>query len=282
MILKNFRPSTLIALSFAALSLTALSGTAALAQTELARIGPSVVTLEDFNRRYQENKKFFQFNAPSKEAVLEDIVKRELGVLEARRLGLDKDPAIIERINTVLYQALLDKQLGKELEKIQISDSEARSHYEKNPEIRTSHVFVAVRPGAPVEEVNAARERITRILNEDLKKGSSFAEVAQSRSDGPAAALGGDIDYKNREALDPAYYDAAVKLRSPGKVSGIVRSSFGFHIIKLTAVRPWADADRTVVRRQIFEARRLALFEKYMAGLRGQYKVSVKKDLVRE
>jgi parvulin-like peptidyl-prolyl isomerase len=268
--------------ALAAILASALPTAAAYAQTELARVGSSVLTLEDFNRRYQENKKFFQFNAPSKEAVLEDVIKRELGVLEARRLGLDKDPAVMDRINTVLYQALLDKQLGKELEKIQISDSESRSHYEKNPEIRTSHIFVAVRPGAPAEEVNAARERITKILNEDLKKGGSFAEVAQSRSDGPAAAVGGDIDFKNREALDPAYYDAAVKLRTPGKVSGIVRSSFGFHIIKLTAVRPWADADRTVVRRQIFEARRVALFEKYMAGLRSQYKVSVKKDLIRE
>jgi peptidyl-prolyl cis-trans isomerase C len=141
---------------------------------------------------------------------------------------------------------------------------------------------VAVRPGAPEAEVKAAKDRISQILKEDLKGGASFSEVAQTRSDGPAASMGGDIDYKTRDALDPAYYEAALRLRTPGNVSGIVRSSFGFHIIKLTAIRPWDDADRTVVRRQIFEAKRQSLFEKYMSGLRGQYKVSVKKDLIKE
>jgi parvulin-like peptidyl-prolyl isomerase len=262
-------------------TLTALS-TQALAQTELARVGGAVITLEEFNKRYQDNSKFFQFNPPSKQAVLDDLLKRELGIQEARRLGLDKDPAVLDRVNTVLYQALLDKQLGKDLEQIKISDAEAKAHYEKNPEIRTSHIFVAVRPGAPEAEVKAAKDRISQILKEDLKGGASFSEVAQTRSDGPAASMGGDIDYKTRDALDPAYYEAALRLRTPGNVSGIVRSSFGFHIIKLTAIRPWDDADRTVVRRQIFEAKRQSLFEKYMSGLRGQYKVSVKKDLIKE
>jgi parvulin-like peptidyl-prolyl isomerase len=260
---------------------SALIGPVAFAKTELAKVGGTVITLEDFNQRYQDNAKFFQFNAPTKQAVLDDIVKRELGILEARRLGLDKDAAVIERINTVLYQALLDKKLGKDLEQIKISDSEAKAHYEKNPEVRTSHIFVAVRPGATEEEVRAARERITRIQKEDLKAGASFSEVAQTRSDGPAAAMGGDIDFKTRDALDPAYYEAAVKLRTPGSTSGIVRSAFGFHIIKLTAVRSWEDADRTVVRRQIFEAKRQELFEKYMDALRSQYKVSVKKELLK-
>jgi peptidyl-prolyl cis-trans isomerase C/peptidyl-prolyl cis-trans isomerase D len=245
-------------------------------------VGGAVITLEEFNKRYQDNSKFFQFNPPSKQAVLDDLLKRELGIQEARRLGLDKDPAVLDRVNTVLYQALLDKQLGKDLEQIKISDTEAKAHYEKNPEIRTSHIFVAVRPGAPESEVKAAKDRISQILKEDLKGGASFSEVAQTRSDGPAASMGGDIDYKTRDALDPAYYEAALRLRTPGNVSGIVRSSFGFHIIKLTAIRPWDDADRTVVRRQIFESKRQSLFEKYMSGLRGQYKVSVKKDLIKE
>lgn len=273
--------SSLIGSVLALGTLTALS-TQALAQTELARVGGAVITLEEFNKRYQDNSKFFQFNPPSKQAVLDDLLKRELGIQEARRLGLDKDPAVLDRVNTVLYQALLDKQLGKDLEQIKISDAEAKAHYEKNPEIRTSHIFVAVRPGAPEAEVKAAKDRISQILKEDLKGGASFSEVAQTRSDGPAASMGGDIDYKTRDALDPAYYEAALRLRTPGNVSGIVRSSFGFHIIKLTAIRPWDDADRTVVRRQIFEAKRQSLFEKYMSSLRGQYKVSVKKDLIKE
>ena len=43
------------------------------AATELARINTTVITLEDFNKRYKDNLKFFQFKAPSKKNVLEDL-----------------------------------------------------------------------------------------------------------------------------------------------------------------------------------------------------------------
>lgn len=270
--------------TFALLSLSALAlaSTQATAQTELAKVGSTTISLEDFNKRYQENLRFFQFKSPTKQAVLEDIIKRELGVIEAKKLGLDKDPAVIDRINTVLYQALLDKQLGKSLEGISVSDEEAKDYYSKNPEVRTSHIFVGVRPGATPQQIQAAKDRITKILKDDLKGSASFSEVAQAKSEGPAAAMGGDIDFKTRDALDPAYYEAAVKLRSPGKVSDIVRTPFGFHIIKLTAVRSWEDADQSLAKRQVFETKRAALFEKYMTGLRSQHKVSVNSQLIKD
>lgn len=275
--------SSRLALAAAALVLCApLTPSPAVADTEVARVGNTSITLEEFNRRYQENLRFFQFKAPSKAAVLDDLIKRELGVQEARRVGLEKDPSVQDRINTVLYQALLDKQLGKSFEGIQVTDAEARAHYAKNPEIRTSHIFVTLAPTASAEQVAAARERITRILKEDLKAGASFSEVAQKRSEGPAAAMGGDIDYKTRDALDPAYYEAALQLKTPGRVSDIVRTRFGFHVIKLTAVRPWEDADQVQAKRQVFETKRTALFEKYIAGLRAQSKVSVRKDLLKD
>jgi peptidyl-prolyl cis-trans isomerase C len=253
------------------------------ANTELARINNSVITLEDFNKKYSENLKFFQFKTPTKKGVLDDLIKRELGIQEAKKMGLDKDPEVVDRMNTVLYHALLDKKLSKEFEKIQISDDEAKSYYSKNPEIRTSNIFVALRPDAPADQVKKARDKIQRIRDEHLRPGKmSFAEVAQRFSEGPAAPMGGDIDYQTRDKLDPSYYDAAVKLGKPGAVSDIVRSQFGFHIIKLTAVRPWEEADRAQVKRMLFDERRAQIFEKYMGQLRSASKVSVKAELLKE
>src|SRR3954468_7701454 len=88
------------------------------AATELAKVNGSVITLEDFNKKYRENLKFFQFKIPTRKGVLDDLIKRELGVQEAKRLGLDNDPEVIDRINTVLYHALLDKKLSKDFEGI--------------------------------------------------------------------------------------------------------------------------------------------------------------------
>lgn len=253
-----------------------------IASTELARINDTKITAEEFQQKYNDNLKFFQLKAPSKQNVLDDLIKRELGIQEARKLGLDKDPAVIERMNTVLYHALIEKKLNKDFEKIAVSESEAKEFYQKNPEIRTSHIFVAVRPGAPADEEKKALERITEIRDQHLKPGKmSFAEIAQRFSDGVAAPVGGDLDYNTRDKLDPAFYEAAVKLKTPGTLSGIVRSNFGYHIIKLTGVRPWGETDKAQIKRLVYEEKRTALFEKYMGELRKQAKVTINQSALK-
>lgn len=255
----------------------------AYAATELARINNTVISLEDFNKKYRENLKFFQFKAPTKRGVLDDLIKRELGIQEARKLKLDKDPEVLDRMNTVLYHALLDKKLSKQFEAINISDDEAKTYYSRYPEIRTSHIFVAIPPDATAEQIKKAGEKIKNIQGTALKSGKmSFAEVAQRYSEGVAAPMGGDIDYQTKDKLDPNYYATAVALKTPGKVSGIVRSQFGYHIIKLTAVRTWDDVDRAQVKRQLFDEKRTQIFERYMSQLRAQAKVSIKEQLIKD
>jgi peptidyl-prolyl cis-trans isomerase C/peptidyl-prolyl cis-trans isomerase D len=185
-------------------------------------------------------------------------------------------------MNTVLYHALLEKKLTKDFEGIHVSEDEAKSYYEKNPEIRTSHIFVALRPDAGSADQKQAYDKIKKIRDEHLEGGKmSFAEVAQRFSEGPSAPMGGDVDYQTKDKLDPSYYEASVKL-GVGKVSGIVRTQFGYHIIKLTAIRSWEEADRAQVKRMVFEEQRAKIFDKYMSSLRNQNKVTVHSDLIKE
>jgi parvulin-like peptidyl-prolyl isomerase len=253
------------------------------AATELAKINGTSISLEDFNKKYKENLKFFQFKAPSKKDVLDDLIKRELGIQEAKKMGLDKDADVIDRMNTVLYHAMLDKKLSKEFETISVTDEQAKEYYSKYPEIRTSHIFVAVAPDATAEQQKAAYEKIKKINDEQLRDGKQgFAEVAQRFSEGAAAPMGGDIDYQTRDKLDPAYYEAALKLKTPGKVSPIVKTGFGYYIIKLTAIRPWEDADKGQVKRMVFDEKRAQIFDRFMAKLRNSAKVQVKNELIKD
>jgi len=239
-----------------------------------------VITLEDFNKRYQDSVKFFQLRAPSKKAVLEDLIKREMGVQEAMKTGLDKDPEIIERVNTVLYNALLEKKLTSEFEKIHISDDEAKNFYEKNPEIRTSQLFVGLKPNATAKEQKDALERIKK-MEEELRAGKGFAEVAQRLSDGPAAVMGGDMDFQAKDRMDPVYYEEALKLKKVGKVSRILRTPFGYHIIKLTGMKTWEQVDPSEVKRMVFGMRRIDLFEKYMNDLRKKNQVAIHEEILK-
>jgi parvulin-like peptidyl-prolyl isomerase len=253
------------------------------AATELAKVNTTVITLEDFNKKYRENLKFFQFKAPTKKGVLDDLVKRELGIQEARREGLDKDPEVVDRMNTVLYHALLDKKLSKEFEGIHITDDEAKEFYSKNPEIRTSHIFVAVRPDAKPDEVAKAKAKIESIKHDHLDPGKmSFAEVAQRYSEGVAAPMGGDIDFQTKDKLDPAYYQAAIHLKSGKWTDQPIRSQFGWHVIKLANIRPWEEVDKAQVKRLLFDEHRTQIFEHYMAQLKKQGKVAVNDKLLGE
>ncbi len=254
----------------------------AFAATELAKINATSITLEDFNKRYQENRRLLQLRSPSKKALLEEIIKRELAVQEARKQGLDKDPDVIERVNTVLYYALLEKKLSKQVEEIFITDDDAKKFYAKNPEIRTSHIFVPLAPDAPAEDAKIAFNRLKKIYDDNVAPGKmSFAEAAQRFSEGPSAPMGGDIDYQSKDKLEPAYYEAALKLK-PGKISGPIRTQFGYHIIRLTSVRAWEDADKGQVKRLVFEEKRNGLFSDYIGKLRSSSKVSVRADLLKE
>lgn len=253
------------------------------AATELAKINNTVITVDEFNKRFQENLRYFQIKAPTKQAVLDDLIKRELGIQEAKKLGLDKDPEIADRINTVLYHALLEKKLSKDLEKIHITDDEAREYYKRNPEIRTSHIFVSLPISASEDAEKKALAKIKEIQTKYIAPNKmSFSEVAQKFSEGPTAALGGDLDFQTRERLDPTYYDEAVKLGSPGKVSGIVRSQFGFHIIKLTGLRRWDEANKPKIKQLVFEEKRTKMFENYMNQLKKQAQISTRPELLKD
>jgi parvulin-like peptidyl-prolyl isomerase len=252
------------------------------AETEIAKVNSTVISVKEFEKKYEESLKYLQTKPPTRATVLDELIKRELVVQEARKLGLERDPEVVDRMNTALFYAMIDRQLGKEFEKIQISESETRDYYEKNPEIRVSHIFVALAPNASQVDGQKAMAKIKLIQDQHLRPGKmSFAEVAQKYSEGSAAAVGGDLDFQSRDRLpDPKIYDIALALKTPGKVSEIVRSQFGLHVVRLTAIRPWEETDKSAARRRLYDERKNSLFEKYVAGLRSKARVNIQTGLL--
>lgn len=282
---RYFSPSALpsflfhsILLIFIGFSLSSGSAWSA----EVAKVNQKSIDLEAIVAKEKEAAKFFQGNRPTRRAILDDLIKRELLVQEAKKMGLEKDPSVQDRFDTVLFNSLIEKKLNPEFEAIKVTDAEAKDYYSKYPEVRTSHIFISVPPGATKKQEEEAFARIKEIQKKYVSnKDLSFAEIAQKYSEGSAAPMGGDIDYQTKEKLDPAYYNAAVKLGSPGKISDVVRTSFGYHIIKLTGVKNWDDADRGAVKRAVYEEKRTKLFEKYVDQLKSKASIKVNSALLK-
>lgn len=257
-------------------------GWAALDSNVVAEINGKPLTRSEFDRRYKENVKIFKFTPPTKANVLNDIINFELGVQEAKKLKLDTKPEIQERIDAVLYQALVEDKLKEKFEKaVAISDKEARNFCQQNPAIRTSHVFVALPTAALKSAEDAAKKKIDSALSE-LKRGKKFEEVVAKFSDGYAQSSGGDIGYQTKDKLDPAYYAAARKLGVGKYTTAAIRSQFGLHLIKLTGIQDCKSIDIPEWQRMVFDERRSKIFDDYLKELRSKARVSINHDLIKE
>lgn len=264
------------------ISFSILAQSNSFAAIEAAKVNDKVITLDQVNARITEQIRSGSPIALSKKDALEDLVKREAAIQEARRLKLDQDPTIAERINNVLFFAVIEKKLGPEFEKITLSDAEAKNWYEKNPEIRTSHIFLALASDASSDDEKKISAKLNSILSE-IKSGKiSFAEAAQKNSEDPSAAMGGDLDYRMKDRLDPNYYRAAMKLGKSGDISGIIRTPFGLHLIRLTGKHTWSEVDRQNVKRIIFEEKRSGMISNFLGGLRQKAKVNVNSTVIKD
>ena len=101
---------------------------------------------------------------------------------------------------------------------------------EINPGVKISHILIEIKAGSNADSI--ALNKIDSILT-TIKSGGDFSELASLYSDDTNSALnGGELGFMKRGTLVPEFEEAAYSL-SPGEISEIVRTEFGYHIIKL-------------------------------------------------
>ena len=152
-----------------------------------------------------------------------------------------------------------------------IADEEARKYYTshvdryKTGEMRrASHILIRVDSGAPEAVVAGAKAKADQLLEQVRKTPADFARLAKDNSQDPgSAAKGGDLDWFSRGAMVKAFEDVAFTLKE-GQVSDVVRSDFGFHVIRVTGVRPERVKPFDEVKAEILaELKREAGMKKY-------------------
>jgi peptidyl-prolyl cis-trans isomerase SurA len=104
-----------------------------------------------------------------------------------------------------------------------------------SPEYRVSHILIAVPDGASPEQLAEARAKTENILAR-LNAGENFGQIAAAQSDGRQALEGGDLGWRKSQDL-PTLFEQVVPRLKKGEVSDIIRSSSGFHLIKLEDIR---------------------------------------------
>ena len=136
---------------------------------------------------------------------------------------------------------LIDKMKEKLVEGITVTPADVRNYFKNMPEDSIPYVptevevqIVAMTPKVSQEEVNRVKDELRSYTDRVTKGETSFATLARLYSEDPGTARqGGELDYTGRGLLDPAFANVAFNLTDPKKISKIVETEYGFHIIQL-------------------------------------------------
>lgn len=138
------------------------------------------------------------------------------------------------------YVLLKSADLGQN---VQVTEDQVRRAYEdsieryhQEAEVKARHILFEVREDAPEEEVAKVKAEAEAVLAE-ARKGADFGPLAIKHSkDSGSASHGGELGWFSKEKMVPEFSEAAFALK-PGEISDLVRTQFGFHIIKVEEQR---------------------------------------------
>ncbi len=138
----------------------------------------------------------------------------------------------------------VQKMQQKLVGEIKVTPAEVRRYFKDLPQDSIPYIptqvevqIITQQPKIPLEEIEDVKRRL-REYTERINNGESFAMLARMYSEDRGSALnGGELPFYGRGQLDPAFANVAFNLQDPNKVSKIVESEFGFHIIQLMEKR---------------------------------------------
>ncbi|MDV6253021.1 peptidylprolyl isomerase [Vibrio sp. EA2] len=144
---------------------------------------------------------------------------------------------------------------------VEVSDEEVQQYYDEHlakysseEQRRVAHILV-----------EGDDEAKAQAILDELNSGADFATLAEEKSDDfGSAEIGGDLGWIERDVMDPAFEEAAFALEKAGDVSGLVKSDFGYHIIKLeelkdSVAKPFAEV-ATEIKQELVDQKAIDKF----------------------
>lgn len=158
--------------------------------------------------------------------ILRALVREEILFQAAAAQQVDQETRIKQRMEVARRQVVIEELLRRKMETLsQVTDEDIKKAYEENKPLFTTETV-----GASHIMVKTAAE--AEALQAELKAGKPFAELAKEKSqDTGSAEKGGDLGILIRGQTEAEFETAAFALKD-GEVSGVVKTQYGFHIIK--------------------------------------------------
>ena len=200
----------------------------------ILKIGNEDISKSEFERVFRKNNsKDSTFDKKAVNDYMQLYINYKLKVREALELGMDTAKAFIDELAGYRKQLaqpyLVDKEVSEQL---------LHEAYDRlKTDLRASHILIKCDQNALPEDTTKAYNKAMKVRAE-IMKGVDFEAVAKRNSEDPSVKdNGGDLGYFTSLQMVYPFESAAYRLKK-GELSMPVRTRFGYHIIKLTDVRP--------------------------------------------
>ena len=156
-------------------------------------------------------------------------------------------------------QIMAQKMREKLVENVKVTPAEVRRYFKDLPQDSLPFIPTAVEvqiitqtPRFEIEEINRVKDELREYTDRVNRGETSFSTLARLYSEDPGTARnGGELGYTSRVVLDPAFAAVAFSLTDPKKISKIVESEFGYHIIQLIDKRGEKVNVRHILRKPV-------------------------------
>jgi parvulin-like peptidyl-prolyl isomerase len=221
------------------------------------------------------------------EGALEEVKRRNAATQEDLEKALANEGLTLEAYKKEIEKRLQRMKLINWAVKVesQAGEREWRDFYQKNIDryrsnesYRPSQILFLVPKGATPEEIREIRKKCEKVL-EKVKGGEDFGEMVLLYSEDISAKDRGDLGYFKKGELLPEFEKEALRLQV-GEVSGIIRTNFGFHVIKLLdrkgGTPPPFEEVMEKVKADYYEKEMEKAFQQFLSTLKEKSVIEIK------
>ena len=195
---------------------------------------------------------------------VEQYIENMVSMIGSREKLEEYHKKSMSQIRADLRESYRERQMVQGMQQklvkdITVSPAEVRRYFKELPQDSIPFVptevevqIITQQPRIEQEEINRVKEELREYTDRINKGESTFQTLARLYSEDPGTARrGGELDYTGRGMLDPAFANVAFSLTDPKKVSKIVESEFGYHIIQLIDKRGDKIKVRHILRKPV-------------------------------
>ena len=198
-----------------------------------------------------------------REMIRDELINRELVMREARKKGLDKDPAMKASMELNSQTVLVRAYMQDYVRANPPSDDQLKKDYDAvkatlgNKEYRARHILV--------EKEDEAKDIISQ-----LQKGEKFEKLAERSKDPGSKERGGDLDWASPVNFAKPFADAMVGLQKGKFTPTPVQTQFGWHVIQLDDIRDTKAPAFEEVKPNLVQRAQGVAVERHLAELRAK------------